>query len=241
MTADIPRSEKVRVGILASGSGTTAEKLIRDALQNDDTIYKPAVVISNNPDAGVFAKVDRLVHQHGASIAQYCINKHTHPDRIAGNPIEQTKSESDAIMRIMQQNRVGVILLLGYMRKVAGPLLDAYGGSHDSPATAAHMFNTHPGLLPETAGLYGIHIQEHVISQGHRIAGQTLHGVSSVYDDANLIVSENKIEVIDGETPDELFKRVQEVEKDTIALDVDELVRWKLKNRDFSSFNMRIR
>lgn len=234
MKEKLPSRGKIGVGILASGEGTTTAKLIKDAVEKDLS-YVPTVVVSNNLDAGVLEKAAQASGKYHLPIARYCINKHMYPAQFPHeDPYTQTHEESQKIVDVMMQHRVEVVLLLGYMRKVAGPLLGTYGWKHHMPVMAAGMFNTHPGLLPQTAGMYGISLQQYVIDQGMTEAGQTLHAVSERYDDTRLAITHHTTKVGRGETADELHARVQELEKKHLALDVDAIVRWKQYHTEFT-------
>lgn len=90
------KAQKVRVGILASGSGSTAERLATDAFTHD-LLYEPVVVVSNNPNAAVFNKLSDVAAAHEKRIAGFCINKFTHPERLGQPSHVQTKAESHAI------------------------------------------------------------------------------------------------------------------------------------------------
>ena len=81
------------------------------------------------------------------------------------------------------------------------------------------MLNTHPGLLPATKGLYGVHVQEAVLQQALPQAGQSLHMVAAGYDEGPTVF-EHHVPINPSDTAEELFARVQLTEKAYIASDV---------------------
>lgn len=213
MSAELPSIDKPKIAILASGNGSTAQAFI-EAMMAGNVNAEVALVISNNRAAGVLDRVDAF-NELGLNISKRVINGTTHPGEAA--PGSQTQAESRAILDEMLVNGVALTLLLGYMKKVVSPLVDG----------PIPILNTHPGLLPATAGLHGIHVQEFAIDNGHQSAGQTLHLVDATYDTGEKI-AEHIVPVRPDHTPQSLFDDVQVVEKANIAPDVDTFIRTRL-------------
>lgn len=215
---------KTPIAILASGSGTTAEAFIR-SMQTEDYDFTVPLVITNNPSAGVLERVRQLNESLGLAIEAQIISSKTHP-AVAGETIlpgYQTTAEQTAILAALHTHHIGLVLLLGYMKHVGDRIVDEYGWLPGNDIHQARMLNTHPGLLPATKGLFGIHVQETVLHQQTPQAGQTLHVVGAGYDEGP-VVFEHPVEVQLGETAEALFARVQLVEKAHIAADVAQFI-----------------
>ncbi|MCA9327667.1 hypothetical protein KDA14_04020 [Candidatus Saccharibacteria bacterium] len=211
------------VAVLASGSGSTAEALIRD-LQTQDYPYEVRLVITNNPDAFVLQRIANLNEEFGLDIRTAVISSSTQPSAAAAVHGEQTSEEQEALLALLKENHIDLVVLLGYMKHIGKRLTDAYGWQTNFTSVyQARMLNTHPGLLPETKGLYGIHVQEAVVERHLPEAGQTLHVVAEAYDEGP-VVTEHRIKVSPDETPEELFARVQLTEKAHIAADIAEFL-----------------
>lgn len=211
---------KTRVALMASGSGSTAEAFIR-ATHDGKVDADIVLVTTNNPQAGVLERISNLNQELNLSIETCVISSKTHPAS-ASESVEpgcQTISEQHAILDIFEKYRIELVLLLGYMKKVGPHIVEQYGWqpSYTSPYQA-RMLNTHPGLLPDTKGFIGIHVQEHVLANKLE-AGQTLHVVSENYDDGPTI-AENKVAILPNDTPETLFSRVQITEKAKLPGDV---------------------
>jgi phosphoribosylglycinamide formyltransferase 1 len=206
------------ITILASGSGSTAEAFI-DATQNGTVKADVGLVICNNsPEkAGVYDRIIKLNRKYKLDIPVLRISGITHPGG-TGQAGEQTLEESSAIASEVYKAGSALVALMGYMKKVRGELLEEYGWRPNmwSP-TQARMINTHPGPLPQTEGLYGIHVQEAVLDSGLGYSAHTVHMVSGEYDQGR-IIEETPVPVQSGDTPKILFDRVQEVEKSTLPL-----------------------
>jgi phosphoribosylglycinamide formyltransferase-1 len=202
MTAkeDVPR-----VMILASREGTTAESFIHGSQDLGMTV---TAVVSNNPAPGVFSRVKKLNDRYDLNIVPKYISQATHPQG-PGDKGEQTLAESAAILELALHDDIAVILALGYFRKIRGKLLD------EGPP----ILNSHPGPLPETAGLFGPAIQQHVLDNGLKYSKQTLHIVDADYD-TGPVVAEHEVPVRRGDTAGTLYDRVHSEEMYRLPVDV---------------------
>ncbi len=206
------------IAILASGSGSTAEAFI-EATRDGVVSAEIGLVICNNTreKAGVYDRVARLNHKHGLAIPVLRISGVTHPGG-SGERGEQTLEESEAISEEVTRVGCDLVTLMGYMKKVRGALLEDYGwSSWMRSSTQARLINTHPGPLPETRGLHGIHVQERVLELGMDHSAHTVHVVSGGYDEGR-IIDEAIVPVHAEDTAEELFQRVQLVEKSNLPL-----------------------
>lgn len=210
---------KPRIVILASGSGTTAEAFIR-ASASGQIEPEVGLIICNNKKAGIFARLEALNSELSLNIPIVLINSKTHPDTAETPHGHQSQAEEMAILEVVRQGNFDLIALMGYMKKVGPKLVKEFGWQFEyTDPRQAMMVNTHPGLLPETKSLYGIHVQEYVLQQALPFSGQTLHVVAEDYDDGPTI-AEHKVTVRAGDTPETLFARVQETEKRYLPADI---------------------
>lgn len=211
----------IAVAVLASGAGTTADAFVRNSLAAHSPC-ETRLVICNTPQAGIFEKVSRLNAELGTHIDSLLINSKTHPAAANEQSARgrQTNAEQAAILSALKSHNIDLVILLGYMKHIGQQLITEYGWLPTYTSIyQARMLNTHPGLLPLTQGLSGIHVQEKVLSAKAPEAGQTLHLVSAAYDDGPTI-AEHRTMVVAGETADQLFARVQLIEKAHIASDI---------------------
>lgn len=216
---------KPKIAILASGSGTTAEAVIRASAEGEVN-YDISLVIVSRQDAGIFERIKNLNHEYGLFIEAKLINHQTHP-AVDGETIErgtQTKAEESAILKTLEKSQLDLVALMGYMKKIGPNLVYRFGwrDEYKSPYQAM-MLNTHPGLLPETKALYGANIQKYVLENHLPYGGQTLHVVAEEYDDGPTI-DEHKVAVIEGDTTGSLFDRVQKTEKEFLPGDIERFI-----------------
>lgn len=217
---------KPRIAILASGSGSTAEAFIR-ANQSGEINVDVGLVIVSRKNAGIFERIKNLNEEFDLNIRAILINNHTHPadstEHVGRG--ELTAGEEAAITTALLSDSFDLVALMGYMKKISHGLIEAFGWLPGyQSAFQAQMLNTHPGLLPDTAGFYGLQIQEYVLKHGLPYSGQTLHAVSEEYD-AGPIIAEHKVEVLPEDTAESLFARVQTAEKQYLPKDIEDFIK----------------
>lgn len=61
-------------------------------------------------------------------------------------------------------------------------------------------------------GMYGMNVHKAVVEAKEKITGPTVHFVNNKYDDGN-IISQSIVEVKKTDTPEDVSRKVQEIEK----------------------------
>jgi phosphoribosylglycinamide formyltransferase-1 len=187
----VPQS--LRIGVLASGAGTTLEAVI-DAIDSGELPAAIAVVISNNSESGALARAARhsLPRAHLSSV--------THASG---------RSLDSAIRDTLRAHEANLVLLAGYMKKVGSATLAAYAG---------RVINTHPALLPKHGGknMYGRRVHEAVLKSGEKITGVSVHLVDRDYDTGR-VLAQREVRVEPGDDVASLTARVQAVEREFLV------------------------
>jgi phosphoribosylglycinamide formyltransferase-1 len=176
-------ADKLRLGILASGSGTNMQTII-DRCAAGSLAAQVAVVISNNPDAGALGKARR------AGVPARCMD-HRH--------FSSREGFDRAVVGILQEAGVGLVVLAGFMRLISAPFLEAF---------PERIINIHPALLPAFPGL---HVQRKALEYGARFSGCTVHFVDSGTDTGPIII-QAVVPVLDDDTEESLSARILEQE-----------------------------
>ena len=178
----------MNIAIFASHGGTDMQAIV-DGCKQGKINADVKILICNNPDAYV---VERAKNEE---IPYEIVNAKT-----CGSEV----GISDRILSLMQEYRIDMIFLAGYMRKMPIAVLEQYDN---------RIFNIHPALLPKYGGkgMYGIHVHEAVIAAGEKESGVTIHRVNSQYDSGE-IIRQATVPVMEGDTPDSLAARVLERE-----------------------------
>ncbi|MEO0401270.1 MAG: phosphoribosylglycinamide formyltransferase [Pseudomonadota bacterium] len=170
---------KKRVGIFVSGGGSNMRALVEDMV--DDHAARPAVVFSNNADAGGIAWAQ------AQGIATAVVD---HRPFAGDRPAFEA-----AIDAALAPFALDIICLAGFMRVLTAGFVAPWQG---------RMLNIHPSLLPKYTGL---HTHARALQAGDTEHGCTVHLVTPVLDDGP-ILGQAKVPVLDGDTPEVLAGRV---------------------------------
>jgi folate-dependent phosphoribosylglycinamide formyltransferase PurN len=218
---------RTQMAVLASGGGTTAEAFIHATQDGRVNNAEVGLVICNHvpEEAGIWDRVEALNRQYGLQIEMQLVNSYFYPGGKAERGI--TDEESDAITSMLLDRGIGLVALLGYMKIIRGSVLDEYGwkeeyGKEDG-IYRARMINTHPGPLPETRDTHGLGTSQMVLDLGMQASRHTVHLVSAGVDQGP-ILAENPVEIIPGESAQDLFDRVQLVEKAELPRNISEFI-----------------
>ena len=73
------------------------------------------------------------------------------------------------------------------------------------------MLNIHPSLIPSFCGkgFYGLKVHEAALAYGVKVTGATVHFVNGVYDGGQIVL-QKAVEILPGDTPEVLQRRVME-------------------------------
>jgi phosphoribosylglycinamide formyltransferase-1 len=188
-----------RLAMLASHRGSNV-RAVTEACRLGRLRSIPAVVISNNTDAEVltFARSAGIPTAH-----------------IGGARYADPAVRDSAMLAVLLENRVDLVLLLGYLRLLGPQTLHSYDG---------RILNIHPALLPKYGGkgMYGRHVHEAVLAAGDTESGITIHRVNAAYDEGE-IVAQCRVPVLAGDTPDTLAERVLAREHEFLVESLAEL------------------
>lgn len=173
-----------RVAVLASGSGTNLQAILdQQSALGTAAAARIVLVASDHAEAGALARA------RDAGITALAL------DRTA---------RTSGLGAILATHRVEMVVLAGYLRLVPADVVSHFRG---------RILNVHPALLPAFGGpgMFGHHVHEAVISRGLRLTGPTVHFVDERYDEGP-IIAQWPVAVLPTDTPDELAKRVLDVE-----------------------------
>lgn len=177
--------EKLRLGVLGSGRGSNLDAIFR-AIHERHLPAEVMVVASDVRDAGILA-IGRSHRAH---------SKYVYPGE------SRAKLDPDSernIVNLLQQERVELVVLAGFMRIVGPQLLAAF---------PRRIINIHPSLLPKHRGLRA---WEQALTAGDSVAGCTVHYVDEGVDTGE-IIAQAEVDVLPGDTPESLHARIQEAE-----------------------------
>ncbi len=139
-----------------------------------------AVVLSNRPDAEGLRKAQ----EHGIETVV-----------VDSRAVASREDHDRKMVAALEERRVDLICLAGYMKVLTPPFLKAFAG---------RVLNVHPSLLPAFPGLDA---QRQALEHGVRITGATVHLVDSGVD-TGPIVLQAAVPVETEDTPASLSERI---------------------------------
>ncbi len=175
----------ITLGVLGSGSGSNFQALL-DAIRDDRLNATVAIVLSDQPDAGILDRARQQGVPHGIIDC-------------AGHTTRFPDKEQIRVACLMKEAGVDLVCLAGFMRLVKKPLLDAFPGK---------ILNIHPSLLPSFPGLEA---WRQALEAGVRETGCTVHIVDAGVDTGPVVMQE-RVVIEPGDTPASLHARIQEAE-----------------------------
>ncbi len=196
---------KTKIAVLVSGGGTNLQALIDAEQTGIITSGGIELVISSNPDAYA------LIRAQKAGIKTSVINR-------KGLTREQFEC---AIIAELEKFGIELIVLAGFMCILSPEFTQKY---------ARRIINVHPSLIPSFCGegYYGLHVHEAALSYGVKLTGATVHYVNEIPDGGEVILQKS-VEVMPGDTPEILQKRVMEQAEWIILPQAVELVSKELQ------------
>ena len=179
-------SSPIRLAVLISGDGRTLQNLI-DRTGDGTLDARIEVVVSSR------AKARGLERARAKTIPAKIVERKSFAD---------TTAFSRAMTAALEPFPFDLLLMAGFMSLYLFP--DRWAG---------RVLNIHPALLPRFGGkgFYGRRVHEAVLAAGARESGCTVHYADGEYDRGPIILQE-KVPVLDGDTPATLADRVFEAE-----------------------------
>lgn len=182
--ANNPKNTKIRIAVLVSQGGTNLQALIDAEKAGIINSGKIQVVISNNKDAYA------LKRAQNAGIRSYSVSN------------EGDESIESEILDILKREEIDFIVLAGFTMILSANFISMY--DH-------RIINVHPSLIPSFCGkgFYGLKVHEAVLEYGCKVTGATVHFVNEIPDGGEIIM-QKAVDILDGDEPESLQKRVME-------------------------------
>jgi phosphoribosylglycinamide formyltransferase-1 len=168
-----------RIAVFLSGRGSNFTA-IREAVRKGGIDADIGLVFSNKEDA------PGLVKAREWGLETLSLN----PKLFAAR-----EDYDRAIIRELEQRRIDLVCLAGYMRVLTPEFCDAF--KH-------RLINVHPALLPSFPGL---HVQQKAIDWGVRFSGCTVHFVAAEVDMGPIIL-QAAVPVLQDDTEETLAARI---------------------------------
>ena len=107
-----------------------------------------------------------------------------------------------ALLAELEAAKADLIVLAGFMTILSEKIIEKY---------PEKIINVHPALIPSFCGkgFYGLKVHEAALEKGVKVTGATVHFVNEI-PDGGRIIAQKAVEVLDGDTPEILQRRVLE-------------------------------
>ncbi len=178
---------KARIAVLVSGGGTNLQALIdaeKSGIIKSGTI---SLVVSNKADAYALERA-RL-----AGIPSVTLLK---------RELGSQEAFEAALIKLLEDEYIDLIVLAGFMSILSESFTRRFKD---------RIINVHPSLIPSFCGkgFYGLHVHEAALSYGVKVTGATVHFVNEI-PDGGRIIAQKAVEVLPGDSPESLQRRVME-------------------------------
>lgn len=176
---------EARLGVLVSGGGTNLQAIL-DAARDPGYPARVVVVISDRDGVRALERAD------AAGVDAAIVRLEDFPDRA---------SFTRAVMDELEKRQVDIVATAGYMKVLAPSMFERYAG---------RILNTHPSLLPSFPG-YARKVLRETLASGVKVSGATIHFLDEGTDTGPIVFQEC-VRVEEGDTPETLHARIQDVE-----------------------------
>ncbi|MBL6865499.1 MAG: phosphoribosylglycinamide formyltransferase [Flavobacteriales bacterium] len=188
--------EKQRIAVLASGSGSNAEAILR--YFEDSALADVVWVGCNRPEthAGIYKRTRSL--------------------GLETTPFQASELRNGAVLDMLCSSQVDWVVLAGFLLRIPEAMVGHFKG---------RMVNIHPALLPDFGGkgMYGMHVHQAVKAAGCVESGMTVHWVTSAYDEGD-VVFQASCALEPEDEPEQIAQKVAQLEHRYYARAIDALI-----------------
>ena len=172
---------KVRIAVLVSGGGTNLQALMDAAGRGELPSAELSLVISNRKSAYALERAQK-----------------------AGIPAMHIPNAGfeEKLEEVLREQKIDMLILAGFLKILSGEFTARW---------PRRILNIHPSLIPAFCGegYYGLIVHEEALKRGVKLTGATVHYVNEIADGGEIIL-QKAVEVLPGDTPEVLQRRVME-------------------------------
>lgn len=178
--------KKARIAVFVSGGGTNLEALLR--AQEAGNIPNGEIVLVVSSSGSAYALTRAANHGvPGAAI----------------NKTDMTQEAFEArLSEKLAEYCIDMIVLAGFLSILSEAFVRQW---------PERIINIHPSLIPSFCGkgMYGLKVHEAALARGVRLTGATVHLVNEIPDGGRILLQKG-VEILPGDTPQVLQRRVME-------------------------------
>ena len=178
--------KKARIAVFVSGGGTNLEALLNAQEAGSIPHGEIVLVIASNETAYALTRAAN----HG----------------VPGVAVPRKQMTQEAFEAVISEKLaeydVDIIVLAGFLSILSADFVKQW---------PERIINVHPSLIPSFCGkgMYGLKVHEAALAKGVKVTGATVHLVNEIPDGGRILL-QKAVEVLPGDTPEVLQKRVME-------------------------------
>ena len=121
---------------------------------------------------------------------------------IEGLYIRKGETFESSLIEALENAQTDIIVLAGFLSILSETFVKRYD---------KRIINVHPSLIPSFCGdgFYGLRVHKAALEKGVKVSGATTHFVNEITDGGEIIM-QKAVEVLEGDTPETLQKRIME-------------------------------
>ena len=178
---------KTKIAVFVSGGGTNLQALLDAQTEGKLKDGEIVLVLSSNPGAYALQRAEK------AGVKSVTVSR---KDSASQVEFEAT------ISRELEKVGIEMIVLAGFMSILSADFTAQWD---------KRIINVHPSLIPSFCGkgYYGLRVHEAALNYGVKVTGATVHYVNEVPDGGQIIL-QKAVDILPGDTPEVLQRRVME-------------------------------
>ena len=178
---------KTKIAVFVSGGGTNLQALLDAQAEGKLKDGEIVLVLSSNPGAYALQRAEK------AGVKSVTVSRK--------DSASQEEFEA-AISRELEKAGIEMIVLAGFMSILSADFTARWD---------KRIINVHPSLIPSFCGkgYYGLRVHEAALNYGVKVTGATVHYVNEVPDGGQIIL-QKAVDILPGDTPEVLQRRVME-------------------------------
>ena len=178
---------KTKIAVFVSGGGTNLQALLDAQAEGKLKDGEIVLVLSSNPGAYALQRAEK------AGVRSVTVSR---KDSASQEAFEA------AISRELEKAGIEMIVLAGFMSILSADFTARW---------ERRIINVHPSLIPSFCGkgYYGLRVHEAALNYGVKVTGATVHYVNEVPDGGQIIL-QKAVDILPGDTPEVLQRRVME-------------------------------
>ena len=178
---------KTKIAVMVSGGGTNLQALLDAQKSGILTAGEIVLVIASNSKAYAITRAE-----NAGVPAVVCSRKE----------LGSQEAFEAAISQALADHGVELIVLAGFMSILSENFTSQW---------PRRILNVHPSLIPSFCGqgFYGMKVHEAALEYGVKVTGATVHFVNEVPDGGEIVL-QKAVDILPGDTPEVLQKRVME-------------------------------